>query len=99
MSPTSTAAESEPRKHDLFIFLSTRVVQSGCDMIEEIGRLTGIRSKSDNNKIAAFQFSDLRHAIAKAQHTLACYDACVAAGIDTLTSEQFEAAAPKEIST
>jgi hypothetical protein len=85
---------SEPeRNYHRFIYLSTRVIQAGSDMIEAIGELNGIRYASEDRAFKDYHMNDLRKAIAKAHAALANYDACVSADINTLTSSEFDAAA------
>ncbi len=81
------------KQYDRFIFLSTRVIQSAADMIEEIGRIEGIRSARGDYTFMPYHMNDLRKAVAKAQKALRNYDACVAADVEQLTSSAFDAAA------
>jgi hypothetical protein len=84
---------AESKEYDPFIFLQTRVVQAASDMIEEIGRLNGIRSVNVPHVHEPYQMAGLREAIAKATRTLSSYDACMSADIEKLTSSAFEDAA------
>jgi hypothetical protein len=79
-------------KFSAFIHLSVAVVQSGTDMIEEIGKLKGIRYSSDLNVHEPWQVAELRTAIERASQALVNYDACIAAGLDETTSYEFNAA-------
>jgi hypothetical protein len=84
---------AETKKYEPFIFLSTRVTSAAVDMIEEIGFLTGVRHTSVQHIHEPHQMLGLRRAIAKAQAALASYDVVMGAGLENLTSEEFEAAA------
>lgn len=78
-----------------FICMSTRVVQSSVDMIEGIGALTAL-SRCEESILTRVQreseMRDLRAALEKALGAVESYEACIAAGIETCTGEEFEKA-------
>lgn len=75
-----------------FIHLSVAVVQSATDMIEEIGGLK-MRRRHPDYEPRPGDMLDLRKALSKAVRALENYDAMIAAGRLTSTSDEFRAAA------
>jgi hypothetical protein len=80
-----------PETYDNFIHLSVAIVGSATDMIEEIGGLKMRRRRSDYDHHPG-DMLDLRKALSKAVRALEAYDAMVAAGRKTSTSDEFRAA-------
>lgn len=83
---------SNDRSFEPFIYLSTSVSQAGVDMIESIGAITGLRRIENTTIHQEIELRDLRAALAKAQAAVESYEACVLAGIERCTREEFESA-------
>jgi len=81
---------SNDRSFDPFICMSTSVTQAGTDMIEAIGALTGLRRIENTTIHQEIELRELRAALAKAQAAVESYEACVLAGIETCTRDEFE---------
>jgi hypothetical protein len=80
---------STDRKYEPAIYLSTRVVQAASDMIETVGAFNALRRIEGQSFLTLTHVNDLRRAISKAQTAMENYDACVSAGIEELSSEEF----------
>jgi hypothetical protein len=83
---------SNDRSFDPFICMSTSVSLASVDMIESIGALTALRRCEDSTIHQKMEMRDLRSALAKAQAAVENFEACIAAGIETCTREEFEKA-------
>ena len=82
--------EEKPAKYSAFIHLSVEILQAASDMIEQVGRLKGIRSASEDGQThEPYQMDALREAIKKASEALAGYDACHKAGLFEVSNEGF----------
>lgn len=82
-----------------FIHFSVNVSQAAVDMIEKIGAVTAGRRYQEHFEFPSLamksDWEDLRKAVDRASRALASYDACVAANIQSATSEEFHSAASK----
>lgn len=77
-------------RHNTFVYLSVSIIQAGSDMIESIGALNGLRRLDETSIHQHIELRSLRAAVEKAQAALANYEACIAAGIENPTREEFE---------
>jgi hypothetical protein len=84
---------ADDKAFEPFICFAVRVAGAAAEMIEEIGFLQGVRHSSAERDHKPHQMNDLRRAIAKAQRAIDSYDACMGAGFERVTGEEFEAAA------
>jgi hypothetical protein len=87
--PTNTSANDDPPLHKPHLFLSTRIVQAGCDMIETIGELKG-KAAGDDFDAQSWAMDRLRDAVGRASAALANYDRAIAEGRSLMTFAEYD---------
>jgi hypothetical protein len=76
--------------HKPHLFLSTRIVQAGCDMIETIVELRG-KAAGEDFDAKSWALERLRDAVSCASAALANYDRAIAEGRSQMTSAEYDA--------
>lgn len=79
-----TEKRYEPR-----IFLSTDIVQAGCEMIQMIGILKGETRCGEDFSSKSWTMKQLRHAVRRASAALANYDRAIAHNRILMTRAEF----------
>ena len=72
----------------IFVHLSARLSTAGAQIIEEVGRLWGLRQC---RQMRPDDLEGLRAAVDRASRAITVYDACLARGVTEMTFEDFAA--------